>query len=135
MKNFKKIIVSLSAVSMLVLGSVNVFANNIEPMCKGVHHLNNQSISGKGYENIYVDIHCPNNKDYHNSVKIHFYNRTSEPITLRSEGEAITVHPWSGNSLTLKVSQGSLPITIRGLNDNSNQILKGELSVKSWSEY
>ncbi|MDE6182252.1 MAG: hypothetical protein K2F59_03510 [Eubacteriales bacterium] len=134
MKFFKKFIISVIVLSILSLARKNAFSNNLKPLCKGIHHLNNHSISGKGYENIYVNISCPNNSDTHNRAKIHFYNRSSEPVTVRAEGEAITVEPWSGNSLTLKVSQGSLPITVRGLNDNSNQILKGELSVKSWAE-
>ena len=58
---------------------------------KGVHSISNERTLGKGYKNVYVNIGCPNDKDYHNRAKIHFYNRTSEPVTLRSEGEAITV--------------------------------------------
>ena len=134
MKKLKKIVLPLSIIATLALGSVNTFAREHLPDCTGVHHLNNQSISGVGYENIYTDIRCPDDKDYHNRVKIHFYNRSSEPVTVRANGEAMTVKPWSGNSFNLNVSHGSLPITIRGLNDNSNQILNGELSVKSWAE-
>lgn len=144
MKRLKKMVVSFATASIMILGATNMaYSNSIDSDEKeiyciesrtDVHHLNNKSISGKGYENVYVNISCPDGKDTHNRAKIHFYNRSSEPVTVRAEGEAMTVEPWSGNSLYLNVSHGSLPITIRGLNDNSNQVLNGELSVKSWAE-
>nr|WP_317360192.1 hypothetical protein [uncultured Tyzzerella sp.] len=137
-------VVPFAMASMMVLGATSMaYSNSIDSDEKeiyhiesrtDVHHLNNKSISGRGYENVYVNIGCPDDKDTHNRAKIHFYNRSSEPVTVRAEGQAITVQPWSGNSFNLNVSHGSLPITIRGLNDNSNQVLNGELSVKSWAE-
>ncbi len=144
MKKFKKMVMLFATVSMMVLVSTSIsYANSVGTTeegvshieaRKGTHHLSNSSISGKGYENVYVDIRCPDDKDTHNRAKIHFYNRSSEPVTVRAYGQYMTVKAWSGNSFSLNVSHGSLPITIRGLNDNSNQVLKGELSVKSWAE-
>ncbi|MDE6182251.1 MAG: hypothetical protein K2F59_03505 [Eubacteriales bacterium] len=134
MKKLKKIIVSLSAVSILALGSVNVFANNLEPVCVSVHHFNNEPVSGKGYKNVYTPIFCPSSPKIHNKVKIHFYNRTSEPVKVLAI-DSMIVEPWSGNSFEIETSRDFLGITVRGLNDNSNQVLNGEISVKSWSEY
>ncbi len=58
-------------------------------------------------------------------MKIHFYNRTSEPVKVLTLGGDMIVEPWSGNSFEIDVTREYLTITIRGLNDNSNQILNG----------